>query len=279
MNGQGESSEPSRPTTFDERFRLYVDESGDHVFNKLEHASHRYLCLLGCWFKNPDYEDCHADLESFKRDFFRTHPDDPVILHREDILNRRSHFGVLREADRAREFDDRLVAIIQKAHFRIVAVVIDKKALLEKYDDSASHPYHLAIGFLLQRYCGYLNHINRCGDVMSESRGSKEDRLLKESYARVHSQGVWMNKAEHFQRALTSKELKIKPKSANIAGLQLADLLGHPCRHSILREVGHSNDAPPPFASRLLNSVSSKFNAHIYDGRVKGYGKVFFPAK
>lgn len=279
MSGADPLADPSRPTTHDERFRLYVDESGDHVFNHLDRPSHRYLCLLGCWFKNPDYQEFYDKLESFKRDFFNTNPDEPVILHREDIVNRRSHFGVLQQPGRGRDFDARLLSVVREARFTVVAVVIDKKALLEKHGDAAAHPYHLAIGFLLQRYCGYLNHVNRCGDVMSESRGGKEDILLKESYARVYSQGVWMNKAHHFQVALTSKELKIKPKSANIAGLQLADLLGHPCRHHVLREHGHSQEPLAPFASKILGVVGDKFNAHLYDGRVKGYGHVFFPSK
>ena len=99
------------------------------------------------------------------------HPDEPVIMHREDIINRRGIFHKLRDEAKSREFDERLLAVIAAAQFRIVAVVIDKKALREKYGDAAAHPYHLAIGYLLQRYCGYFNHFNRCGDVMAESRG------------------------------------------------------------------------------------------------------------
>jgi hypothetical protein len=47
----------------------------------------------------------------------------------------------------------------------------------------------------------------------------------------VFERGVWMTRSEVFQSALTSSELKLKPKSANISGLQLADLLGHPVKH------------------------------------------------
>ncbi len=114
---------------------------------------------------------------------------------------------------------------------------------------------------------------------MAESRGGKEDRLLKESYADVHANGVWMDRAAHFQHALTSKELKIKPKLANLSGLQLADLLGHPCRQDILREYEETTENAAPFAARLLEGVSGKFNTHIYDGTVKGYGKVLFHAR
>jgi hypothetical protein len=271
------ASMSSRPTSFEERYRLYIDESGDHVFKHLDKDSHRYLCLLGCWFRNPEYLAFHKRLEDFKRVHIPHHPDDPLILHREEIINRRSHFGRLCDPSKAEAFDSDLLEIIAEADFRIVAVVIDKKGMLARYGDTAAHPYHLAMGFMLQRYCGYLNHINRCGDVMAESRGGVENRLLKDSYERVYKQGAWMQRAPVFQRALTSREIKIKPKSANIAGLQLADLLGHPVRHAVLLDAGQVNTASAPFACKLLRVIDGKFNRHLYTGRVSGYGKILFP--
>lgn len=180
----------SRPSEFDDRFRLYLDESGDHVFRKTEHTAHRYLCLLGCWFKNPDYIAFANALESFKARHLPYHPDEPVVLHREDIINARKAFKNLREQEKRAAFDTELLDLIGDARFTIVAVVIDKLRLRQSYDEVAAHPYHLGLGFLLQRYAGYLNHINRVGDVMGESRGGTEDRLLKESYTRVFEQGV-----------------------------------------------------------------------------------------
>jgi hypothetical protein len=267
----------SRPSTFEERYRLYLDESGDHVFNHLEKPSHRFLCLLGCWFRNPEYLAFHEQVEAFKKEHLPHHPDDPPVLHREDIVNRRGHFTHLQDAATAQAFDDGLLRLIDGAEFRVVAVVIDKLALRQKHGDAAAHPYHLAMGFMLQRYCGFLNHVNRCGDVLAESRGGREDRLLMDSYARVHAQGVWMSPAAVFRHALTSKQLKVKNKSANIAGLQLADLLCNPVRQAVLREQGLLTEDPAPFATRLMPIVDRKFNRHLSDGRVEGYGKVFFP--
>ena len=86
-----------------------------------------------------------------------------------------------------------------------------------------------------------------------------------------------MQKATFFQSALTSKELKLKPKTANIAGLQLADLLVHPVRQTILFEKKCITDSPTPFVRQLMETIEGKFNRHLYDGRTWGYGKVFFP--
>ena len=260
----------------DERYRLYIDESGDHVFRHLDEEAHRYLCLLGCWFRANDYGQFHQALEAFKQKHIPHNPDDPVILHREDIVNRRGQFWRLRDPEAAERFDSDLLSLIRDSNFMLVGVVIDKAALQQQYPTPA-HPYHLGIGFMLQRYCGYLNHINRHGDVMAESRGGRENRLLMDSYARHYERGAWMTDAAFFQRALTTRKLKIKQKSANIGGLQLADLLGHPVKRAILHEMGKARRELAPFAEKLLQVLGSKFNRHLYKGDVWGYGKVFFP--
>jgi hypothetical protein len=271
------SVSPARPSRFEDRFRLYLDESGDHVFRDVIEPAHRYLCLLGCWFRNPDYLKFHESLEQLKSGLLPHHPDDPVVLHREDMLNARKEFKALREPGVRKEWDEGLLGVMGAAAFRIVAVVIDKLALRKAYGEAAAHPYHLGLGFLLQRYAGFLNHINRTGDLMAESRGGAEDRLLKESYSRVYERGVWQTHASSFQGALSSCQLKLKTKNANISGLQLADLLGHPVKQWVLRNHGLLEGELAPFAQRVLKTVEGKFNRHLYNGRIEGYGTVLFP--
>ena len=268
---------PARPSKFEDRYRIYLDESGDHVFRETGDAAHRYLCLLGCWFHNPDYLKFHDAIEKFKSEYLPHHPDDPVILHRDDIINARKAFKNLRDVAVRTRFDDALLKIIAAAEFRVIAVVIDKAELRHAYGNAAAHPYHLGLGFLLQRFAGYLNHINRVGDILGESRGGQEDRLLKESYSRLFERGIWMTRSEVFQSALTSSELKLKPKGANICGLQLADLLGHPVKQWALRRFGHTTEQLAPFAARLMEVIEGKFSRQLYDGRLDGYGVVLFP--
>lgn len=150
------SSTPSRPSGFEDRFRLYLDESGDHVFREVVEPAHRFLCLLGCWFRNPDYLNFHEALEALKSRLLPHHPDDPVVLHREDMLNARKEFKALRDPAVRQDWDEGLLQVMKEAEFKIVAVVIDKLALRKAYGEAAAHPYHLGLGFLLQRYAGYL---------------------------------------------------------------------------------------------------------------------------
>ncbi len=274
-----DSSATSRPREFEDRFRLYLDESGDHVIRDLTNPAHRFLCLLGCWFRNPDYLQFHAAVEALKTHYLPHHPDDPVILHREDMINARREFKVLRDKATRVAFDTDLLNVIACADFRVIAVIIDKAALHKAYGDGAAHPYHLGLGFLLQRYAGYLNYINRVGDVMAETRGGREDRLLADSYSFVYTRGIWMTPAPIFQAALSSEALKLKQKRANITGLQLADLLGHPVKQWALQRAGLIEEDLAPFSRRLMQIVEGKFNRHLYDGRLDGYGIVLCPKK
>lgn len=270
----------SRPSSFEDRYRLYMDESGDHVYRDTTESAHRFLCLLGCWFQNPDYIKFHEALESFKEHHLHHHPDNPVILHREDMINARKAFKILQDEKKRAEFDADLLDIIQSAEFRVVAVVIDKATLRTAYGESAAHPYHLGLGFLLQRFAGYLNHINRVWDVMAEARGGTEDLLLQESYSRVYEHGIWgVTSAGYFQSALSSRQLKLRQKKANISGLQLADLLGHPTKMWALRHYNLICEEPAPFAKRLMKIVEHKFNRKLYINRLEGYGIVLYPKK
>lgn len=260
-----------------ERFRLYVDESGDHVFRHTEDPSHRFLCLMGCWFRTDHYLVFQRALEDLKARHLPHHPDEPVVLHREDMVNARRVFKSFQDERKRAAFDSELLSVIGSADFLATAVIIDKLRLLDKYGETAAHPYHLALGFLLQRYTGYLNHIGRCGDVIAEARGGVEDRLLADSFDRVFQRGVWMTPARTFQAALTSSQLKLKHKGENIAGLQLSDLLGHPVKQWALIQEGLLQGNLAAFAQRLVTVIEPKLNRQLYRNRISGYGVVIYP--
>jgi hypothetical protein len=258
-----------------DRYRLYVDESGDHAYKLLDQPSHRYLALLGVWFRQQDDYVAFADsLEQFKRDMFGPRPDRPVVLHRSDIINRKGAFGVLRDQDRAKAFDAGLLQVVASARFRMVCVIIDKQGHLDRYS-SPFHPYHHCMAAMMDRYSGWLNYKNAVGDVMAEARGREEDLQLEQAYTRVYESGTLSFSHEHHQRALTSKDIKIQDKRASIAGLQLADVLAHPVKQACLAERGLIEGEGGAFGSAVYEAAAGKFNADGRTGEVDGYGKVW----
>jgi len=261
-------------------FRLYIDESGDHHYHdysdsKYDEPSLRYLGLMGVVIEKETYQKAHADLEALKQKHFICDPDEPIIFHRTDIIHKKGPFVILKDRNKEKEFNVDLLNFLKKLDFIIITVVIDKKFHIEKYKELAYHPYHFALTALLERYCGYLNFWNFQGDVMAEHRGGEEDSNLKNAYTSIFKTGTYFRPLSFFQKALTSKEIKIKDKKANISGLQIADLLAHPCKQELLCQEGKLGDQTEVFGKNICEAVKYKYNIQIYSQRTKGYGKVF----
>lgn len=240
--------------------RLYVDESGDHTYRNLDDWTRRYLGLTGIAIESEYYRsEFQPKLEALKQAHFPHSPDEPLILHREDLYNKRHTFGVLADATRNAAWERDLIAFVQAASFRLFTVVLDKKAHRDRYGDSAIHPYHLCLTFLLERYRGVLMFVKGKGDVMAESRGAKEDMALKQVYQEVWERGTFYIPRQEFQKVLTSKELKVRKKEHNIAGLQLADLLAHPSKVYILSSRGKIPLTGSSFGARLAQAFRGKY--------------------
>lgn len=254
------------------RYRLYIDESGDHAYNKLDDIGHRYLALLGVWFRQQkDYLEFVHELEQFKDNLFGERPDSPVILHRTDIINRRGAFGILCDDDKRKRFDEGLLELISRAHFKMICVLLDKQAHQQQYSDPF-HPYHYCLAAMLERYAGWLIYKNVIGDVMAESRGGEEDLQLKQAYRRTYESGTLHFGHEKFQSALSSKDIKVRPKKADIAGLQLADVLAYPVRQAILVQKLLVPDPGDVFGKKIYEAARPKFNCQEWTGQVEGYG-------
>lgn len=260
------------------RFRLYIDESGDHTYSDLYDISRRYLGLCGCVLELSYVNETFIpDMEALKREHFSTHdPDEPVILHRNDITNRKGPFRVLRDDGKRERFDNALIDFFSQQQYKVITVVIDKKAHLESHGHLAWHPYHYCLLALLERYCGLLNHLGDRGDIMAESRGGSEDHHLKSAYRSIYHSGSRWRGPDFFQRAVTSKEIKLKKKKSNVAGLQIADLLAHPSKQEILKDTLILTDSDlGDYCRRIIPAIQTKYNRQLYTGRIEGYGKIF----
>jgi len=265
------------PEEYSKTYRMYVDETGDHANSHSEGGNKRYLGLTGVIFENKNYKEIfHPAFEALKQKHFPArHPDDPTILHRRDIIDKKGCFGVLKDKAKEEAFNNDLLALLEESKFKLITVVIDKKSHFERYQQSALHPYHYCLVALLERYCGRLNYFNVKGDVLAESRGGKEDMQLKGAYKNVFENGTSFRDPDFFKKSLTSKEIKIKQKLQNIAGLQLADLLAHPCKVEILYEHKHLKKWDGEYEKKICSCAKKKYNKHIFDGHIEGYGKIF----
>ena len=255
--------------------RLYVDESGDHGYDSLDREDRRYLGLTGLIVNIETHKfDLPDAIEGIKRRFFPHNPDDPVILHRTEIVRKTGPFHTLQDPERLKRHDLAILEMIANLPYRIISVVLDKKRHIGTYGSAALHPYHYCMTMLLERYCGYLRLWNGVGDVLCESRGGREDMQLKRAYESLFQEGSIFRSSEFFNQVLTSKQLKLRKKDANVAGLQLADLLAHPAKEDVLVEHGRKSKSGSEFRERLRQAMRPRYNRRLANGEVEGYGLI-----
>lgn len=251
---------------------MYVDECGNPDLESSDNPIHRFLSLTGVII-NLEYvgSALYGQIESLKSKFFDSHPDEPIILHRKEIVNAKHPFEALRDKKIRKQFDVELLDSLKIWKYTVVTVCLDKQAHKETYKVWRYEPYHYCLALLLERYAIFLEQSEAQGDVMAESRGGKEDRKLKDSFSRLWKDGTEYITPERFQKVLTSMQLKVKPKTNNISGLQIADIIAHPSRTEILLENGKRDIQLAPFAKKVVAILAEKYYRH--EGKI--FGKKF----
>lgn len=252
------------------KYRIYIDEVGNPDLGSSDNPNHRFLSLTGVIIELGYVQEVlQPEMEAIKASLLSSHPDEPIILHRKEILNAKPPFEALRHPDVRERFDRVLLEHLTRWDFGVVSVCLDKKRHKEQYTTWRYDPYHYCLKVLVERFVFFLEQKKAVGDVMAESRGGKEDIRLKMSFRRLWEEGTGYLTRERFQGVLTSCELKVKSKANNIAGLQLADLVAHPSRNEILHENGLMEREPAEFARQVIALLKGKY----YQDRGRTYGK------
>ncbi len=256
------------------KYRLYIDEVGDTGLKLVNDPEHRFLSLTGV-IAESDYvrRRIHPELEDIKTRYFDSHPDEPVVLHRKELVNGLWPFQALKDADTRAAFDDALLGLIDGWDYRVITVCLDKRAFAAGGYAASTDPYHYCLGAMVETFGDWLLHRGARGDVMTESRGNKEDKKLKIYFRGLLASGFSSVAAEQLQSLLTSSEVKINAKEKNISGLQLADLIAHPSRGEILGERGLPARPLATYAVRIVAALAGKY--HRTAGQLNG--KRFLP--
>ncbi len=261
----------------DAKNRLYIDEVGNSDLKASRDPNHRYLSLTGVTL-GLDYVDrvVAPEIETLKRRYFTTHVDEPLVFHRKELVNRRPPFQALRDRKIEEKFNADLLNLLERLEYRVITVVIDKLDHQERYLVWHYDPYHYCLEVLMERYVLWLRRHRVYGDAMAESRGGKEDMRLKRSFERIYEQGTSYVSAELFADRLTSRQLKVKNKSNNIAGLQLADLVAHPSFKATLARR-QNQSLPQNFGGQIAGILErDKYNRSPL-GRIDGWGRKWLP--
>jgi hypothetical protein len=110
---------------------------------------------------------------------------------------------------------------------------------------------------------------------LAESRDGKENMRLKRAFRQLNENGTQYMAPKKISKVLTSKEIKIKLKTNNISGLQLADLLAHPSRRVFLEKQMIEDSRKNIFAGRIVDILKIQYD--MQDGEIYRFEKNFLP--
>jgi hypothetical protein len=259
------------------KYRMYVDEVGNSDMGASQNPNHRYLSLTGV-IVDLEYvaSDLNPRIEDLKTRYFGSHPDDPIILHRKDLVNLRGPFISLRDPAINAQFDSELLGLLQSLNYVVITAAIDKLEHQMRYGTWADHPYHYCLKILMERYTLWMEDNGLRGDVIAESRGRKDDMQLKGEFTRIFRAGTENISHERFVKTLTSSQLKVKPKSGNVSGLQLCDMIAHPS--FIATKAEHEGQPlPQNFGGQVAAILEASKYRRSWNGRIRGYGRKWLP--
>lgn len=236
------ASKPSKADSPFSKYIVYVDESGDHGMDTID-PQYPLFVLAFCVFHKRHYsEQVVSALEKFKFNHFGH---DQVVLHENEIRKEKGQFNIFRSREQKYQFLHELTEIIEHSNFILISCVIDKRRL-KKQDSAGGNPYHIALGFCLERLYEFLQEKEQQAlltHVVVERRGPREDDELELEFRRICDR----NNAKGIQLPF---DVLFADKKVMSSGLQLADLVARPVGLSILR---------PEQANRAFDVLKYKF--------------------
>lgn len=240
---------------------MFLDESGDHNLRLIDRQYP--LFVLGGIIVDKAYAEGELThkLAAFKRELFGN---ENLILHTADITRNRNGFEKLKDPAFRHEFYHRLNALMGELHYTVVACAIRKDHHLSRYGVAALDPYLLSLDVLVERFCMEIGSVESGGLIVAERRDSTLDHELELAWLNLKIQGTRYIQAKQIERRVLG--LNLRDKKANLAGLQLADLVVTPIGRKILGKTVKED----------YRIVESKLRRSA-TGKIEGYGLVVLP--
>jgi len=217
----------------DSDYIIFADESGDHSLTSIN-PDYPIFVLCFCIVRKDYYiEQIVPEVHRIKMRYFGH---DQVVFHERDFVKRTGDFGALPKNIREGLLAE-LTAFMSQAEMKLVAAVIRKKELVQKYA-SPFNPYDIGLQFCLELTHDFLRQHkqnNRLTHIIAESRGKIEDKKLKDEFNQIidgRRCWGWVNP----KYSDTPMSLYCSSKGSNSSGMQIADLTARPIGLSVLRE-------------------------------------------
>ena len=240
------------------RYVAFFDECGDHSLEKID-TDFPLFVLSTVIMERSNYVNVVVpELTRLKLRFW---PHEGVNLHSREIRKAHGDFAFMQVPERRKEMLAALSELMSALPFTLFITVIHKKSHKERYGINAFNPYNLALSFTFERVLHFMEGVGETTlPVTAEARGKNEDQQLEAAFHRLMTLGTSVIPASKFKNLHCP--LSFRSKRDNIAGMQIADLCGHPAARKALKP-GQENQA------------FDVVRKHIYRGENEGGWKEF----
>jgi hypothetical protein len=202
---------------------LFLDESGDHSLTHID-TGYPVFALGGILVADDTtLEDIERAVAAFKLELFGRVD---IVLHTADITRNRRGFEGLTYPDVRSHFQHRLNALLASLEFTVVACIIRKRALLQRYGELAVDPYMLSLGIVVERLCFELGGGGQQGRILVERRNERLDHELTVAWDVLRINGTRYVRPQVLRRRIAALEFATKRTGG--AGLEIADLVVTP---------------------------------------------------
>ena len=258
-------------------YRMYLDEHGVDKMSLLTLDKYRYLSLTGLVMRIDHARDYLVPaLNRIKAEVFNEDPDSPICFHRSDIRQSKGPFECLKDPDVRSHFDEHILRVFKQADYTVITVLADKQTLSPKHHGAHTHPYHVLMEVIIEKYAQLLERKGSIGDVMPEARSKPQDKALQDEFSHFKEKGTRFAPNALVQKRIPSSKLKFRTKKHNVAGLQLCDLLAHPSHYIIRHKMRHSIQNAP-FRDKVSKILMEQKYGRSECGNIWGYGATHIP--
>lgn len=243
-----------------EKYLVFIDESGDHGLTNVQAAFPLFVLALVVVEADAYRSTVLPEINALKLKHFGH---EGVILHEREIRKNEGPFRALKASGAREAFLEDLSTTIERLPFCAIACVIDKREFAVRYPLSSQTPYDVALEHGLERVAMETDRYGKSAEcrVLIECRGKKEDEELELVFRRICD-------GANFRKRHLPYTPEFIPKSANVAGLQIADLIAKPIGLRVLH---------PQQRNRAADVAWRKLRRNPHTSDPKGYGIKIFP--
>lgn len=202
---------------------VYLDETGDHNMDKIA-PEYPVFGVIMVIVDTDTY--VHTIIPAFCKMKIALWGHEGVILHSYDIRKKQKQFALLNNSARFEQFIAQVNPLME-VEYNLIGAFIRTDHHKARYGANAGNPYHLSLVFALERLTPLLEaHRQTEVQIVAESRGKREDNDFRREFYQFASSG-----SEHITQSRVKAidfRLSFCAKSANLIGMQIADLAAYP---------------------------------------------------